>query len=318
MKINELVGNDGIKTQLTMAATSAVKRNEPIPHTMFEGIAGAGKTTFSRALAETVNTLFFQEDPNNIKNFSDVERIAAKFPKQGYDEEGNIIGNILPPILFVDEVHNLSLKGQEVLGIAMENWSIPGSDKFSDGDTPIPRFTLVGATTLVGKLSKPFSDRFKLSFKFRPYDLVDSTKVVLFHAKKKGVVIDVDAAVSIARRGRGVPRMLVRFLERVIDYKIFSGAEKITMAVSEMTFEVLGVDAAGLNENDRRILQCLFENRNDAVGLDTLSILTGEASTTVSNSIEPYLIQSGYMLRTQKGRVITDKGYKYMLKSRSD
>ena len=312
MDIRELVGNEFIKTQLLMSAAGAIKRNEAIPHTMFEGIPGSGKTTFSKTLAETVNTLFFQEDPNNIKSFKDIEKIASKFPLQGYDDDGNIVEKILPSIVFIDEIHNLSLKGQEVLGIAMEEWSIPGGGKFDGGRIPIPRFTLIGATTLIGKLSKPFADRFKLSFKFKAYNMIDSTKVVLFHAKRLGVLIDLNAAVSIARRGRGTPRILVRFLERIIDYANYIAAEKISIGVAETAFAMLGVDAAGLDDNDRRLLECLFDNDNEAVGLDTLAILTGESPFTVANTIEPYLIQNGFMLRTQKGRTITDKGHKYI------
>ena len=167
MKIQELIGNENIKTQLIMAAAASIKRNDAIPHIVFEGPPGTGKTLFSKSLAETVNTLLFQEEPTSINNSFSVKKITDKFPTQGYDSEGNITGKILPPIVFIDEIHSVPIKGQEALGIAMENWAVQGES--------VPRFTVIGATTLVGNLSKPFLDRFKLCLKFKPYNIIDST-----------------------------------------------------------------------------------------------------------------------------------------------
>ena len=318
MNISEIIGNRETKMQLIVAATAAKKKNSSVPHALFEGPAGTGKTTFALALADITETLFIEEDPSSIKSVADVVKVLRKFSNKGYDESGNIVGEIGPPVLFFDEIHNLPLKGQELFGLAMENWRL--AVPTSDGSIVawVPRFTLIGATTLAGKLSKPFRDRFKMFLTFQTYDLEESVEIVLRHAEKAEYAIEPEAAIAIAERGRGVPRILVRFLDRAIDFSLALNRNKIEPDTVKAMFHVMSIDNIGLTNADITIMEALREADGEPVGLDTLHVITNKAPSTIANEIEPYLIQNGFLIRTAKGRILTKKGKEYVLSACSD
>jgi len=293
---------------------SARENNKPIPHILFAGAAGCGKTTLAVKLAEYANVKFISALPQSLKTMASIIETLEKLDPTGYTDMGNWIEGIeiKPSIVFIDEIHNLKpLEVQEWLGIIMEDWEI----EIASGNTVwFPKFTLVGATTDSGKLSKPFRDRFKMNFVFKPYTQLESVQIVLSHAKRLGANIDMPAAQVIAQRGRGVPRILVGYLERVIDMAYVQNAKVITESVAKNTFEMLGVDEIGLTETETKILKTL-DVASAPVGLDNLSIITNEAPKTILTSIEPYLIQQGLVVRTGKGRAITQKGRDHLSKS---
>lgn len=313
MKFDDIIGNEDIKLQLQIAGMAARKKNTSIPHVLFAGAAGCGKTTMAKALAKSQNSEFLKIPPESMKSAKDALDLVDQLCVEGYTKEGDVVGQTRPTILFFDEVHQMPLKGQEVLGIAMEEWYMSSKNQYT-GELQeywLPRFTLVGATTLSGRLSKPFRDRFKLIFQFNTYDLNESVRIIKVHANLKGVQITEGGAKAIALRARGVPRTMVGYLERAADIVTVMGDDLVTNDSVNSIFKVMGIDNTGLLINDIQLMKSLYE-AGVPVGLDTLSIILNESQETIKNSMEPYLIQRGYIMRTGRGRVITQKGIEYL------
>lgn len=308
----EFIGNTEIKKQIAIAAASAKDRNMALPHMLFSGAAGCGKTTLAKKIAEWCKVEFISVLPQALKTMEDILGLFKKLNHGNYDKRGNKIGIIKPAVIFIDEIHNLTLQPQEWLGIAAENFEIEseGSGKY----IWFPYFSIVGATTDDGKLSKPFRDRFKLRFVFKPYSSIEAAKIVLSHAKRLGVEIDIPAAQEIAKRGRGIPRILVGYLERARDMACVCKKETITTDVVGETFKGLGVDDIGLTETEIKILKTLY-NAKGPIGAENLAIITNESQKTLVASIEPFLIMKGFIIRSGKGRQITELGRKYWEKT---
>lgn len=309
----EFIGNTEIKRQIAIAAASAKNRNMALPHMLFSGAAGCGKTTLAKVIAGWCGTEFVSVLPQSLKNMEDILDLFKKLNHDNYDKRGDRIGIVKPAIIFIDEVHNLALQPQEWLGVAMEGFEIESGD--SGKLVWFPYFTLVGATTDDGKLSKPFRDRFKLRFVFKPYSSIEAAKIVLSHAKRLDIRIDIPAAQEIAKRGRGIPRILVGYLERTRDMACVCKKEAITMDVVGETFKGLGVDDIGLTETEIKILKTLY-NAKEPIGAENLAIITNESQKTLIASIEPFLIMKGFIVRSGKGRRITELGRKYWEKTR--
>jgi len=317
LNLTEMVGNDQTKTQLIVSGQAAVAENRPVPHTLMGGAAGCGKTTAARGLAQFLDAVFIQADPATLKASDDFVSIIKQLPQEGYGEGGVVTGNIKQAVLFLDEIHNMPLKGQELLGIAMENWVFPVNVKKKARKEKVmiwlPRFTVVGATTMTGGLSKPLRDRFKLQFQFKTYSLDESEFIVVTHAAKMGLDMTQEAAKGIANRGRGVPRVLVRFLERARDHaRVLTEDGKITKDVVEAMFSFLEIGPTGLTSQDHRLLECLYDNKDVPVGLDSLAVILDECPTTISRELEPYLIRRGLLMRSSRGRLLTEEGDKYI------
>ena len=306
---NCIVGNDDIKKQLMVSIGAAKRRGLPLPHILFAGAAGCGKTTTSKAVAVAMGVPYIPVSPYNLRTGKIIfDEIVSKLPWNGYDNKGNIVGKIIPSIVFIDEIHNIPLKGQEILGLMMENWEFPSSRRKTGN---IPRFTLVGATTMEGMLSKPMRDRFKSILRFNTYSLSDSIKIVENYVMTgKGLKISRENAVEIARRSRGVPRLIIRYIDWMSDLLLVSTTGKgdeITGEITSRAFKLMGIDERGLGEVDLKILKCLAES-DTPTGLDTLIVISNETSKTIEQVIEPFLIQTGLIKRTPSGRVITEAG----------
>jgi len=325
----KLIGNDDIQNQLTLARFSAKEDDRPLPHTLFSGAAGCGKTSTARSIARESGSLFVSVAPESIKTRDDVLNIFDQFDKkEGYDKYGDRIKEIkIPfPILFIDEIHRLPITGQEHLGIAMEEWVIAldvsqvkakSYDKFGirskERSRWIPYFALMGATTNDGLLSKPFKDRFKLRFLFNTYSLEESIEIVKVHADRLKVSIDDGGALEVAQRGRGVPRILVSLLERCKDFVISINTRHITAEYSKYTFTLMKVDSTGLTEVDIKILLALYKSKDHPLGVDNMAIIVNESKQAISETIEPYLIQRGLITGTSRGRALTEPGKEYLI-----
>jgi Holliday junction DNA helicase RuvB len=307
----KVIGNENIITQLRIAVTSARARNASVPHTMFAGPPGTGKTTTARMIAERLGTKFLQGHPDSLKTYKDLKPLVGQFSMEGYDEAGKVTGNIKPTILFLDEIHNLPLKGQEMLGIAMENFILPMPSQHQEFVRWIPQFTLIGATTDEGKLAKPFRDRFNLRFHFSTYSLDEATEIIIYHAGQLGIGISGEAVGEIARRSRGVPRIMVGLLKRCRDTALSLGRDVIEKWTTLQTFKMMGLNQEGLNLMDIKLLKTLFST-NKPMGEQNLSVVLSESPENIRNSMEPYLIQKGLMVRGPRGREITDKGIRYL------
>lgn len=323
----KLIGNDNTMQQINIAITSARSGNRPVPHMLFAGAAGCGKTSTARHLAEITDATFISVPCEAIKSWADLVPITDAFGRDGYDQKGNPVSRIYPPILFIDEIHNLSLGAQEILGIMMEEWYIQVTEgiqvepryqedinieKIKSAKRWCPRFTLVGATTNDGKLSKPFRDRFKLRFTFTTYSQEESVLIVKTHAERIDAKIDDEAAAEIAKRGRGVPRILVRYLESCRDFAIAHNHETIDYNVAKLAFFTMNVDENGLTHNDIKMLK-VMNNFEKPLGVDNLAIQLNESPKVISEAMEPFLIQQGFMVRSSRGRIITPKGKQYLI-----
>jgi Holliday junction DNA helicase RuvB len=327
-----IIGNDDIKKQLLVSLSAAKYKNLPVPHVLFAGAAGCGKTSMSKAVAKAMNVPYIAVSPYGLRTEKAIkEEIVDRLPWNGYNRKGEKIGKIFPSIVFIDEIHNLPLRGQEILGIMMESWEfvLPRNK----GNLHIPQFTLIGATTMEGMLSKPMRDRFKIIHRFNTYSLKDSIDITTnYVANIKKLKINEEAALEIAKRGRGVPRLIIRYIDWISDMALlempcpkeevrtemikaikFPEESSLIITVEEVrkAFIIMKIDDQGLNEVDVKILKCLSESETP-VGIDTLVVISNETAKTIEHVIEPYLIQIGFIKRTPSGRILTETGRQYL------
>ena len=309
--MDNIIGHKNTKEQIRIAIQSAKTRNKGIPHMLLSGVAGCGKTTMAMELAEESRVDFLAISPDDAADRESVLKILDKLSHDNYDKFGNRTGEICPTVVFFDEIHRMPRKGQEVFGIAMEKFMLETgkSNKFFW----IPYFTIIGATTDDGELTKAFREKFKLRFLFDTYNREEIADIVNLHADRQKIIITDKAARAIAKRSRGVPREAVKYLGRVRDYVTCKGAKLITSKAVEDNFKIIGVDSKGLTKVEIRILKTLYTSR-EPIGLDNLAIITNESARNIKNTIEPFLIQEGLILRSGKGRVLTDGGRRHLEK----
>jgi Holliday junction DNA helicase RuvB len=279
------------------------------PHMLFSGHPGCGKTSMAKEVAAILKTDFISLTPESLKDNRTLMNLLDSLNFDGYDKLGNRIDRIKPTIIFIDEIHRLPMFGQEKLGIIMENFSL--NTENVGKIYWLPYFTVIGATTLAGNLSRPFLNRFKLNFYFETYPLAESIQIVEYHAKRMNVQVTKKAAEDIATRSRGVPRIMVSFLERCRDMMLALNSRLITSGLSELTFDSLEIDKQGFNKIELKILKVLYDT-DKPVSLENLAMITGESKNTLQNEVECYLIKSGYLIRSGKGRLITPKGRNYL------
>jgi Holliday junction DNA helicase RuvB len=303
------IGHEEEKRQIKIAMYSAKKRNEALPHMMFAGAAGCGKTSMAKEVAKQANTSFISASSDDLKDDKSIKSLMKNLNESGYDEQGCRTEQIKPSILFLDEIHELSLKGQEILGIVMEEFKMHSSrpNRFYW----IPYFTMIGATTNDGILSKPFRDRFKFRFVFEPYTDEEIIEILFNTVEDYEMVLTPASSRMIAKRSRGIPRIAKGYLERVRDMAFVSASRTIATHIVRRTFEDLGIDEEGLTKVEQKILETLY-TLNMPVGVENLSIIVNEAPKTLIESAEPFLIQKGYLVRGGRGRIITPKGIEYL------
>jgi Holliday junction DNA helicase RuvB len=304
-----IIGHDNTKKQIQIAIESARKRNENIPHTLFSGVAGCGKTTMAMETAKVAGVDVIPASPDDFTDRDATLKLLDKLSHDNYDESGNRLGEIQPTILFIDEIHRLPARGQEILGIAMEKFLLDTGkpNKFYW----IPYFTIIGATTDDGRLTKPFREKFRMRFLFETYSLTEITDIIRVYSNSLKILTTDKACRTLARRSRGIPRTAKGFLESARDYAIHLGAKVITSNSVKDNFKIIGVDSKGLTKPEITILKALYKT-SSPIGLDNLAIIGNESVNNVKNTIEPYLIQLGLIIRSGKGRILTDEGRRHL------
>jgi holliday junction DNA helicase RuvB len=301
--IKEYIGQKDLKGVLDIAIQAAKVRQESLDHLLLYGPPGLGKTTMSLILASEMGV--------NCKI------TAAPALERPRDIVGILMGLQPGDILFIDEIHRLPRMTEEILYPAMEDFRLDIT--VGKGPTakirsiPLPRFTLVGATTKVGSLTSPLRDRFGLVQKLRFYEVDELTLIVHRTADILQTVVTPEGAAEIARRARGTPRIANRLLKRVRDYAQVKGYAQIDGEIASAAMEIYNVDPLGLDWVDRLLLTTMAEQFNGGpVGLEALAASTGEDSQTIESVYEPYLLQIGYLHRTPRGRVVTAAARKHL------
>lgn len=301
--LSEYIGQAKIKKSLGIYIEAAKDRGEPLDHVLFYGPPGLGKTTLSGIIANEMGVRVKITSGPAIATPGDMAAI--------------IMGLKENDILFIDEIHRLNRQVEEVLYPAMEDFAI--DIMIGKGPTAkstriaVPHFTLVGATTRAGLLSAPLRDRFGVIFHMEYYTPEELKTIILASAKKLGVDIDEKGAYEMAKRSRGTPRLANRLLRRVRDIAQVRFDGQITEEVAAKSLDLLEVDSMGLDKTDRKILTSIRDAFGGGpVGLETLAAYVGEDKGTIEDVTEPYLVQTGLIVRTPKGRVLTDKALDHL------
>jgi holliday junction DNA helicase RuvB len=302
-RLKEFIGQESLKETLCITIEAAKKRGEPLDHVLLSGPPGLGKTTLAHIIAHEMGTNIHSTSGPVLEKPGDLAAILTTLSRGD--------------VLFIDEVHRLSPVVEEVLYPAMEDFSIdvmigegPGARSIQ---LDIERFTLIGATTKIGLLGSPFRDRFGLISRLNLYSPGELAKVITRSAGIVQVNISEDASREIAGRSRGTPRIANRLLRRVGDFALVRGDGTIDRDIASHALSLLGIDALGLDDLDRRILTVISDDfRGGPVGLKTIAISVGEESRTIEDVYEPYLIQIGFIKRTPQGRETTPAAGKHI------
>ncbi len=301
--LEDFVGQSQIKSNLKIFVTAAKARSQTLDHTLFYGPPGLGKTTLAQIISEEMKVSFRSTSGPVLSKGADLAAILTNLQEND--------------VLFIDEIHRLTISVEEMLYSAMEDFSLD----IIIGEGPsartvkitLPKFTLVGATTRLGLLSNPLRDRFGIPLRLNFYSAEELVQVVIRAAKIFHLEIEESGAKEIAKRARGTPRIAIRLLKRVSDFAIVDNIKVIDAKLADYALNLLEVDNEGLDSNDYRYIRFVADNYNGGpVGIDTIAAALSEQRDSLEDTIEPYLIQIGFLQRTPRGRVLTDKALKYL------
>ncbi|TKB06245.1 Holliday junction branch migration DNA helicase RuvB [Desulforhopalus sp. IMCC35007] len=300
--LDEYIGQEQVRRSLSIFIQAARGRGEPLDHVLFHGFPGLGKTTLSYIIASEMGAGIKVTSGPVIEKQGDLAAILTSL------QEGDV--------LFIDEIHRLNHAVEEVLYPAMEDYQLdliigqgPGARSVK---MDLPRFTLVGATTRTGLLTPPLRDRFGVILRLEFYSAEELVTIVQRSGRILGMQIDDSGALELGRRSRGTPRIANRLLRRVRDFAEVAGNKIINKKVADDALNMLGVDQFGLDDMDRRIMLTIIDKfEGGPIGLETLATVVCEEKNTLEDVYEPFLIQSGFIKRTPRGRVATAVAYEH-------
>jgi Holliday junction DNA helicase RuvB len=304
--LDEFIGQDAVKEKLRIYIKAAQQRDEPLDHVLLHSPPGLGKTTLAQIIATEMGVGIRISSGPAIEKAGD---LAA------------ILTNLRPrDIFFIDEIHRLRRPVEEILYPAMEDYKIdiilgegPNAQSLR---IDIPPFTLIGATTRAGLISAPLRDRFEVSFRLNFYSVEELLAIIVRGGRLLGVEVTEGGARELAARARGTPRIAGRLLRRARDYAQVRGNGKIDRETAQAALAMLEIDDAGLDKLDRAVLIAIIDKFNGGpVGLETLAAALSEEKDTLTDLVEPYLLQEGFIKRTPQGRVATDRAYAHLNRS---
>ena len=302
-KLDEFVGQTGIKEKLRIYVAATQGRNEPLDHVLLHSPPGLGKTTLAHIIAAEMGVNIRVSSGPAIEKAGD---LAA------------ILTNLQPrDIFFIDEIHRLRRNVEEILYPAMEDYKIdiilgegPNAQSLR---IDLPPFTLIGATTRAGLISAPLRDRFEVSFRLAFYGPEELRAIIIRAGEILGIEVIPEGAWELAKRARGTPRIANRLLRRTRDYAQVKGTGKIDMETAKRSLAMLEIDEVGLDRLDRAVLEAIVSKfKGGPVGLDTLAAALSEEKDTITDVVEPYLLKEGFIQRTPQGRVATDRAYTHL------
>ena len=305
----DFTGQPQVVKSLQIAIQAAKSRKEPMEHTLLYGPPGLGKTTLAHIIANEMGVNLKITSGPALTRAGDLASILTAL------EPGDV--------LFIDEIHRLNKTVEEALYPAMEDFAIdiilgkgPAAKNLRLDLNP---FTLIGATTQAGKISSPLRDRFGIVHRLRFYEPTELQGIILKTAKKLKLKLDDDSALEIAKRSRGTARIALKLLRRVRDFNLVEHDSKSNLDITQKSLAFYEVDNEGLDETDRRLLTARIDlHAGGPVGLETLAALISESVETITDLYEPYLLQSGFLSKTSRGRVATDKAYSHLGKTKMD
>ncbi len=307
--LEEYIGQCEVKENLGIFIKAAKMRDEPLDHVLLYGPPGLGKTTLAHIIANELESNIKLASGPAIEKSGDLAAVLSAL------EPGDV--------LFIDEIHRIPRFIEEILYSAMEDFTlniIIGSESSSRNiKIDLPPFTLVGATTRAGDLTGPLRDRFGIISKLNYYTIEELTTIVKRTSRVLNCPVDDEAAVELARRSRGTPRIANRLFKRVRDYALVMGSGIIDLEIAQTALDKLKVDSFGLDETDYNLLKAIIEKFNGGpVGIDAIASSIGEEQTTIEDVYEPYLLQNGFLKRTNRGRMVTEKAYKHLKMNRQE
>jgi Holliday junction DNA helicase RuvB len=302
-RLEEFVGQEGLKEQLGVSIAAAAARGEALDHVLLAGPPGLGKTSLARIVAEELDVPFVQTAGPALERKGDIAAFLTDLEPRA--------------VFFVDEIHRLPRAVEETFYPAMEDRQLPVTLGVGPGakvvTLDLPAFTLVGATTRSGLLTTPLRDRFGIQHRLEHYAPADLARIVVRSASVLGVAVDAAGARAIADRARGTPRVANRLLKRVRDYAQVRGDGAVDGTVAVAALDLLQVDQAGLDRLDRELLSVICTRFSGGpVGLSTLAVAVGEEAGTVEDVYEPYLLQRGFLQRTPRGRCATPHAFRHL------